>query len=209
MTLTSSAVNSGYSQSRSKKVKNATGQAFNVTLHLEGFINHCQKKLDDANEFLKTAKGEAIAMEVYSDLEKIKHGGTAAWKAYKMGDVIAQGVKTVKKLKQMKSVVNFVRADYYTVKLGMAATAAAPGVTIPKVGSIFAGKTLVAAGSTSAKALSGSLAGIGIVFGLWDMAEAYKTLKDGSALAKELRKAATELETESRKLIQALLDLQK
>ena len=209
VTLTSSVVNSGYSQSRSNKVKNATGLAFNVTFRLEGFINHCQMKLNEANEFLKTAKGEAMAMEVYSDLEKIKHGGTAAWKAYKLGDVIAQSVKTVKKLKQMKSVVNFVRADYYTAKLGMAATAAAPGFTIPKVGSLFADKTLVAAGSTGAKALSGSLAGIGIVFGLWDMAEAYKTLKDGSALAKELRKVATELEKESQKLIQALLDLQK
>ena len=80
-------------------------------------------------------------MEVYSDLKKIKHGGNAVYKTYKLGDVIAQGVKMAKKLKQMKSVVNFVRADYYTAKLGMAASAAAPGVTIPKVGSLFAGKT--------------------------------------------------------------------
>ena len=209
VTLTSSVVNSGYGQSKSKKVKNATGPVFNATMRLENFLNHCIKKLNQANEFLKTKKGEAIAMEVYSDLEKIKHGGNAVYKTYKLGDVIAQGVKTAKKLKQMKSVVNFVRADYYTAKLGMAASAAAPGVTIPKVGSLFAGKTIVAAGSVGAKALSGSLAGIGIAFGLWDLTEAYKTLKDGSLLAKELRKTATELETESEKLITILRDLLK
>ena len=189
-TLTSSVVNSEYGQSTSKRVNKATSLAFNATFRLQGFLSHCLEKLKQAKEFLKTAKGEAIAMEIYSAFEKIKHGGSAAW-------------KTKQTLSTLQAVITFTKSKIFE----KAATAAAPGFSI--LGSLLGLKPVVAPGSIYGKALSATLTRIGIAFGLWEFAEGQKMLKEGSALAEELREAATELETLSENLIQVLCDLQK
>ena len=194
-TLTSSVVNSGYGQGTSKRVNNATSLAFNATFRFQGFLHHYLEKLKQAKEFLKTAKGEAIEREVYSNFEKIKHGGTAVWKT----------IQTFNTPTQIKEVITCTKSTSFE----KAAIATARGFSIPILGSLLGLKPVVAAGSISGKALSASLTRIGIAFGLWEFAEGQKMLKAGSALAEELRQAATELETLFENLIQVLCDLQK
>ena len=97
--------------------------------------------------------------------------------AYNFGDVVYLGVEHAKQARQIKAVVNFLQADYYAIaeeaRIGLASQAVAPGFKI-------AGKTMVTAGTTTAKALSGSLAGVGILFGISDVAAGAKQIKNGS-----------------------------
>ena len=64
------------------------------------------------------------------------------------------------------------------------------------------------AGTTTAKALSGSLAGVGIFFGIWDVAAGAMQIKNGSELAQEFRKSSESLKEESAKLIAMYKELQ-
>ena len=131
--------------------------------------------------------------------------GKVASDAYKIGGVVYKGVKHAKQARQIKAMVNFLQGDYYAVvkeaRIGLATEAASPGIKI-------AGKTIVTAGTTTAKALSSSLAGIGIFFGIWDVAEGAKKIKNGSQLAQEFRKSSGSLKEESAKLIAKYKKLQ-
>jgi len=127
--------------------------------------------------------------------------GKVAIRAFNIGDVVYRGVKQARKI---KALVDFLQADYYALKeakIGLATQAAAPGFKI-------VGKTIVVAGTTSAKALSSLLAGFGIAFGIWDVVGGSKKIKNGSELAKELRQSSEKLKEESAKLIKLYKDLQ-
>ena len=69
---------------------------------------------------------------------------------------------------------------------GIAIGMAAPGF------SIF-GKTLIVAGSSTAKVLSGVFGVVGIGFGIWDVVEGSKDI-EGSETANEMREAARKME---------------
>ena len=60
-----------------------------------------------------------------------------------------------------------------------------------------AGRTAVAAGSTTAKVLSGIFAGVGILFGAYDIYSGVKDIK-GSEIAEKFRKFAKEYDEETR-----------
>lgn len=155
-------------KSQAKKMKKATAPLFHATFSMHGFLTEYINILEEAKEFLKKPEGEAMAKDAYtaSAVEVIKAAGDVALKAYKIGDVVYTGIQYAKKAKQIKAVVNFLQADYYAAKgagIGLATQVAAPGFKIP-------GKTIVAAGTTTAIALSGSLACIAIVIGIWDVA---------------------------------------
>ena len=125
---------------------------------------------------------------------------------YKIGNTVYTGVQNVKHAKQIKALVDFIQADYYAMngaRIGLATQSAAPGVTIP-----ILGKTIVAAGTTSAKVLSSSMAVFGIAFGILDIVGGAKKIKNGSELAKEFRKSAEDLKAESAKLIELYKELQ-
>ena len=67
-----------------------------------------------------------------------------------------------KQAMEISTVVKFVQADYAIAeeaRIGLATQAASPGLKIAR-------KTVVAARTTTAKALSGSLAGVGIILGI-------------------------------------------
>ena len=69
---------------------------------------------------------------------------------------------------------------------GIAIGTAAPGL------SIF-GRTLIVAGSSTAKILSGVFGIAGIGFGIWDIVEGVNDIK-GSDTADEMKKSAREME---------------
>lgn len=83
-----------------------------------------------------------------------------------------------------KRIADFIQADVYVMQ-GIAEGMSAPGL------SLF-GKTLVAAGGTAAKVLSGSMALLGIGFGIWDIVDGVSDI-NGSTHAEAYRDAATKI----------------
>lgn len=204
--LTGNLINQHWDGSQAQKVREATEPAFRATLSLQGFLNEYIKKLKEAAEFLKTSDGEAIARDAFNVIELIKEAGTIAWNIFKIGNTVVTGEQHVRQAKEIQALVNFIQADYYALngaRIGLATHAAAPGVTIPVLG-----KTLVAAGTTSAKVLSSSMAIVGVAFGIWDIVGGAKKIAKGSELADEFRKTSKNLEEESSKLIKLYKELQ-
>ena len=203
--LVGSLVNQGWEKSESKKVNKATGALFRATFSLQAFLNEYINNLKKAAEFLETPEGEAVARNAYTLAEVTKDAGLVAWNAYKIGNIVHGGEQNAKQAKQIKALVDFIQADYYALngaKIGLAVNAAAPGIRIPLLG-----RTVVAAGTTSAKVLSSSMAVFGIAFGIWDVVGGAKKIKNGSELAKEFRKSSKELREESAKLIKLYKEL--
>ena len=66
----------------------------------------------------------------------------------------------------------------------------------------------MAAGTRTARALSSSLAVLGIVLGIWEVVGGAKKILNGSKLAQEFRESYKDLESESAKLIQRYKELQ-
>ncbi|KAL9968187.1 hypothetical protein ACROYT_G026530 [Oculina patagonica] len=205
-TLTANLINKHWDEGEQKKVKEATEPVFRATLSLQGFISEYIGKLQEAAEFLKTPEGEAIARDAYNIMDLSKEAGSIAWNTYKIGNAVVTGVQHVKQAKQIKALVDFIQADYYALngaRIGLSTHAAAPGFTIP-----ILGKTLVAAGTTTAKVLSGSMAIVGVAFGIWDIVGGAKKIANGSELADEFRKSAKDLKAETDKLIELYKELQ-
>ncbi|XP_067024625.1 uncharacterized protein [Acropora muricata] len=166
-------------KSEAKKIKKATAPLFHATLSLHGFLTEYINILEEAKEFLKKPEVEGVAKDAYTAEEVILAAGGVASKVYKIGEVVYTGIKYAKNATQL----------------------AAPGIKMP-------GKTIVAAGTTTAIALSGSLACIAIVFGIWDVATGAQKIKKGSQLAQEFRKSSESLKKESAKLIALYKELQ-
>lgn len=144
----SSLVSLHWDKSEAKKVEKATAPLIHATFSLHGFLEEYINILKDANEFLEKPEGEAVAKDPYRAVKVIKVAGEVAWRAYNIGDVVCMGVTHAKQAKQIAALVNFLQADYYAVKearIGLASQTAARGLKIP-------GKTVVAAGTTTAKA---------------------------------------------------------
>ena len=95
---------------------------------------------------------------------------------------------SVKAIRFATAVAEFIQADIYAMR-GIATGISAPGL------SIF-GKTLILAGSTSAKVLSGVFSVVGIGFGIWDIVGRAVDI-NGSKHAEAYRKAAGELDRQT------------
>lgn len=204
--MTSSLINQHWDKSKAKKIKKATAPLFRATFSLQGFLKEYVNSLKEADEFLKKPEGQAVAKDAYTVAEVTKAAGKVAWKACEIGAVVYRGVKQVKQARRITALVNFIEADYCALKeakIGLATQTAAPGCKIP-----ILGKTVVAAGTTSAKILSGSFACAGIAFGIWDVTVGAKKIAKGSKLAEEFRKSSENLKAESAKLIKLYKELQ-
>ena len=95
---------------------------------------------------------------------------------------------SVKAIRFATAVAEFIQADIYAMR-GIATGISAPGL------SIF-GKTLIMAGSTSARVLSGVFSVVGIGVGIWDIVGGVDDI-NGSEHAKAYRKAADELDQQT------------
>jgi hypothetical protein len=99
-----------------------------------------------------------------------------------------------------KTVSDFIQADM-AVMQGIAVGMSAPGL------SLF-GRTLIAAGQTTAKVVSGVLAGVGILFGIWDIVGGVQDI-NGSDHSTAYRKAADSIEDQTNTLKELLSKLAK
>jgi len=207
LTSTGSSLVSQYlDKSEAKKIKKATAPLFHATFSLHGFLKEYINVLKGAGEFLKKPDGDALAKDAsYTAVEVAITVLKVASEAWKMGDVVYTGAKHAKQAREMKALVNFLQVDYAVTEeaagIGLATQAATPGLKI-------AGETIVTAGTTTAKALSSTLAGVGIALGIWEVFDGAKKIKKGSQLAAEFRKSSESLKEESPKLIALYKELQ-
>ena len=161
--------------------------------------------MEKAAEFLKTPEGKAFANDAYTFTEVAGAAGEIAKKAYQVGNTVINTARQAKQVKEITKLVEFIQADYYALsgaRIGLATEAAAPGLSVPLLG-----KTIISAGTTSAKVLSGSFAVVGVAFGIWDIVGSANEMNNGSDLAKEFRKTSKDLEEESGKLIKLYEEL--
>ena len=93
-------------------------------------------------------------------------------------------IETIQAARLAKSVADFIQADVHAMQ-GIATGMASPGLQA-------FGKTLIVAGSTAAKVLSGSLAALGIITGIWDIVDGVKDI-NGSAHANAYREAGNQI----------------
>ena len=158
-------------------------------LRLQGFLNAYIIKLKEADKFLKTQKGKELAHDVfvqssnYTALDISRNTAKVAWNGYKFVNL---GQK-IKDFRFMQKVVTFINADFYAIQ-GLAKGASRPGLQIPVIG-----KTLVAAGTRTAAAVTVIFSVVGLAFGIWDVVEGADKIKNGSDMAKEFDKVAREL----------------
>ncbi|KAL9968189.1 hypothetical protein ACROYT_G026532 [Oculina patagonica] len=200
----SSFVNHVLDKNKRQQVYKVTAPLFRATFSLQGFLNEYINNLREAAEFLRTPRGVAVAKDAYARERMARQAALGVWHTLRGGDTVYAGVKHLKEAKRIAALVDFIQADYHVVneaRIGLATNAAAPGVRL-------FGKTIVAAGTTGAKALSGSLAGFGIVFGIWDVVGGAKKITNGSELAKDFCKSSEDLRAESCRLIKLYKDLQ-
>ena len=192
--LTGSLVNDRWDKKKAKKVNETTASLFRATYSLHSLLGQYSKYLQGAAEYLETPQGKAVTKEAYKVTEVARATGNVASKVYDHA-------------KEIKRLVSFIKADSFVLKgadIGISTNAAAPGITVP-----ILGKTLVAAGSTGAKALSGSLAGFGVLIGIFEIFGGAKKIVNGSQLADEFRQSSECLRTESARLIRLYKELHK
>ena len=149
-------------------------------------VSKVMEELKEKVEKLRSLYGKESVKSFLKDGKKIamwieKFGYNIAYKGYTV-------YSSVKAIKFAKAVAEFVQADIYAMR-GIATGISAPGF------SIF-GKTLILAGSTTAKVLSGVFSVVGIGVGIWDIVEGAKDI-NGSEHADAYRKAAKELDEQT------------
>ena len=184
-TLSFGIVEQKWSKQEIQGVKDVIKPLFGATMCLQGFISRYIEKLKTVNEYLETEEGKEIAEEASSISEKVFEEDRVAWNEDKMGDSIVTSTKHVEQAKQINHLVEYVGAS----------------------GATFASRSHLAAGTTSAKILTRSLAGFGIAFGIWDAVDDFKDINEERELAKEFRQTAETLKKESDRLIELYFEL--
>ena len=192
-TFSSGIVEQTWDKQKIQAVKDLVGPLFRATICLQGFLSRYIEKLKAVSEYLGTKEGKEMARDSYSLYEKVE-GGSVAWNEDQLGSSFVTSTRHVAQAKQMKELVEYVQSDFYTPS-GFSDS------------SIFGARTLAAAGTTSAKVLTGSLAVFGIAFGIWDTVININDINERSKLAEKFRETAHQLKEESDKLIELYNEL--
>eukprot|EP00092_Neocalanus_flemingeri_P106042 GFUD01136004.1.p1 GENE.GFUD01136004.1~~GFUD01136004.1.p1 ORF type:complete len:564 (-),score=128.68 GFUD01136004.1:256-1947(-) len=216
--LTGTLINQAWEKSEAGKYREEFTEVRSGTLRLQSFLNIYIEKLKAAAVFLKTKEGEKLALDVlkvadaYTAAEITANTGKIGWNAYKFGTTAYKFGTTIvktkdiaKTIKDAKSLVSFIQADYYAmkgIKEGVA-IAAASGIKIPIIG-----KTLVMAGTKTAASLTVIFSVVGIAFGIWEVVDSANKIKNGSELAKEFRKTVEEVKGTVKRLVDLDQELQ-
>ena len=172
------------------KVNEAIASLFCATCRFYSLLGEYGKYLQDADKFLTEQKHETSIHSVDGKEDTFFEMASATGQVAKK---IYDHVEVVKKLVSLNRVNALV---YRGADIGISTSAAAPGFTIPVVG-----KTLLIAGSTGAKAFSGSLAGLGVLTGIFDIYSGAKKIRSCGELAEEFRTSSECLRGEADKLI--------
>lgn len=179
-TLTANIVDQVWEKVKKDKVKRAITPAITATLNLQNFLNSHHTSLEKARTFLKTPKGSKLAQNI---VRGPKNAAMAGYTSFAIGKTAYKGIKHAKNFTTISKLVSPIDDSVSVLRAGAAAEAAAPGLRV-------FGKSVVTTGSTAAKGLSGSLAVVGIAFGIWDVYSGAKQISNKSDLAQEFRESA-------------------
>ena len=135
---------------------------------------------------MRSLYGKKSVKDFLSDSTKIaawfeKFGYSIVYKGYTV-------YSSVKAARFANEIAKFIQADVFAMR------SVATGMSAPGFGMF--GKTLILAGSTAAKVVSGVFSVVGIGFGIWDIVGGAKDI-NGSEHAGAYRKAAKELDKQT------------
>ena len=181
-TVTAAIIRDTQVNEKAKRVKNSLDFVKDKDDLVCKIIEELKKKVDK----LRSLYGKKSVMDFFKDRGKVamwieKIGYNIAYKGYTV-------YSSVKAIRFATAIAEFIQADIYAMR-GIATGISAPGLRI-------FGKTLVLAGSTSAKVLSGVFSVVGIGFGIWDIVGGARDI-NGSKHAVAYRKAAGELDKQT------------
>lgn len=192
--LTGTLVNMGWEKGQTAKAKEVTNDVARFTQSLQELLAVYLKRLSEAGDFLDNNKEYLIEDE--SNLETFFETGQILTKGAKVGyKVVKAGSKLykgVKGYKELMNIIKVIRPDILAIqgaKSGLAASAAAPKVSI-----LFGRGTIAAAGTLGAKVFAGVFGIVGIGFGIWETIDAASDISNGSKIAEEFRNVAKNLE---------------
>ena len=151
------------------------------------------KELQEKVKKMRSLYGKKSVKEFIEDGVKITKwikgiGYNIVYKGYTV-------YSSVKAFRFATAVAEFIQADIYAMR-GVAVGMSAPGL------SIF-GKTLIMAGSTTAKVVSGVFSVLGIGLGIWDIVGGAQDI-NGSEHAEAYRKAADEIDQQTESYVELL-----
>lgn len=201
--LTANLVHGGLDKRNRRKVNEATASLFCATYRFHSLLSEYSKYLQEADKYLETEKHKTCTDSI--------DGKVVAVKGITVVDMASATGKVAKKIydhaKEIKRLVALIKANAFVCRgadVGISTSTAAPGLTIPVVG-----KTLLTAGSTGAKALSGSFAAFGVLTGILDIYVGAKKIANRSELAEEFRASSDCLRKEAERLTNLYKGLQK
>ena len=193
--LTANLVHGQLDKHKRRKVNEATASLFCTAYRFHSLLGEFGEYLQDADKFLTEQKHETCTDSIDGKVVAVKEN-TNLETASATGKVAKNICGHAKEIKRL---VTFIKANAFVYRgadIGISTSAAAPGVTIPVVG-----KTLLRAGSTGAKALSGSLAAFGVLTGIFDIYSGAKKIQSCGELAEEFRTSSETLREEADRLI--------
>lgn len=193
-TLTASIIKDAKIKEKAKEVKQLLDSLEEKDKVVCKIVSELQKKV----EKLRSLYRKRSVKDFLDDGMKV-----AAWIKGIGYNIVYKGYTVYSAAKAIRfatAIAEFIQADIYAMR-GVAAGMAAPGF------SIF-GKTLILAGSTSAKVLSGAFSVVGIAFGIWDIVEGAKDI-NGSKHAEAYRKAADDLDKQTGEYAGLLVNINK
>ena len=200
--LTANLVHSQLDERNRRKVNEATASLFCATYRFYSLMGEYGKYLQEADKYFDMEKHETCTDSIDGKVVAVKDNTFLE---------MASAGKVAKKIydhaKEIKSLVAFIKANAFVSRgadVGISTSAAAPGLTIPVVG-----KTLLTAGSTGAKAFSGSLADFGVLTGILDIYLGAKKIANPSELAEEFRASSECLREGADRLIYVYKELHK
>ena len=184
----------GFTKSEAKKIKHLVEKGIRVTYLLHSMLVGVVDNMEKANTFSKTNKGKRF-------IEFLKVSQMTLSLASNAIPIYSTGIKVhvaATAVKQIRAVTSLGQVD--GILKGAAEVAAADGFKV-------SGRVLIPAGSTAARAYSGSFAALGIIFGIIDIVDGAIKINSGSPLAKDWKKTAKEISELSNQLISSYDEL--
>jgi len=177
-------------------------------------LSHDKKMIEEALEKFKVQEKEigkllkSIQDNIFEFKELMKDPNAFAYitllGAKTVGyDVVYKGYQLAQATNAAKfaqNLANFIQADFYAMN-GIAQGMASPGLNL-------FGKSLIAAGGTTAKLLSGAMGVFGIGIGIWEVVEGASDI-NGSEVAKTYREFAEDYEKQTQDIMIGIENLTK
>lgn len=195
---TTTIINEVFDAVKKRKMKRAIIPALSATLCLQNLLNLLIASIRESDTPIKNANAINVAYKT------LKISGSTGATVYNSGKSVKKVFDFANDLKGLKQIAKTADnlSDLKVLNFGLAADKAAPAF---KLGS----KTIAVSGSAAAKGISGSLATVGIFFGIWDIVSGAKQIKNKNELANVFLEAVDDIKSDEKKLLDIFKDIEK